>query len=38
MDLSAIIDGESLLDDTTQNICAPVIGASLRRFVETGQP
>lgn len=38
MDLSAIVEGESLLDDATQNICAPVIGASLRRSLETGQP
>jgi MSHA biogenesis protein MshI len=35
MDLSAIVEGESLLNDATQNICAPVIGASLRRYLET---
>ncbi|MGD0961148.1 MAG: pilus assembly protein PilM [Methylomonas sp.] len=34
MDLSAIIDGDILLDDHTQNVCAAVIGASLRRFLE----
>jgi len=34
MDLSAIVDCDSLLNDTTQNICAPVIGASLRRSLE----
>lgn len=35
MDLSAIVDCDSLLADATQNICAPVIGASLRRLLET---
>ncbi|MFW5442923.1 MAG: hypothetical protein ACKE51_01275 [Methylococcaceae bacterium] len=30
MDLSTIIEGEILLDDPTQAICAPVIGATLR--------
>lgn len=35
MDLSAIIEGDSLLNDATQNICAPTIGASLRRKLET---
>lgn len=34
MDLSAIVECDSLLNDTTQNICAPVIGASLRRALE----
>lgn len=34
MDLSAIVEGDSLLNDATQNICAPVIGASLRRSLE----
>ena len=38
MDLSAIVDCESLLNDATQNICAPVIGASLRRLLETSHP
>ncbi len=38
MDLSAIVEGESLLNDATQNICAPVIGASLRRYLETSRP
>lgn len=37
MDLSAIIEGDILLDDTTQNICAPVIGASLRHSLEASQ-
>lgn len=35
MDLSAIVECDSLLDDATQNICAPVIGASLRRSLES---
>lgn len=35
MDLSAIVDSNSLLSDATQNVCAPVIGASLRRHLET---
>lgn len=34
LDLSAIIEGETILTDALQNACAPVIGASLRRFVE----
>lgn len=34
MDLSAIIEGDVLLNDTTQNLCAPCIGASLRRYLE----
>nr|WP_305888686.1 pilus assembly protein PilM [Methylomonas sp. SURF-2] len=34
MDLSAIIEGDILLNDTTQNLCAPCIGASLRRYLE----
>ena len=34
MDLSAIVDCDFLLDDFTQNLCAPVIGASLRRALE----
>jgi MSHA biogenesis protein MshI len=35
MDISAIVDGETLLNDAAQNICAPVIGASLRRLLES---
>ena len=35
MDLSAIVEGDIALDDALQNICAPVIGASLRRLVES---
>lgn len=34
MDISAIIEGDILLNDTTQNLCAPCIGASLRRYLE----
>lgn len=37
MDLSAIVDSDILLDDALQNSCAPVIGASLRRALETGR-
>ncbi|OAI08775.1 pilus assembly protein PilM [Methylomonas methanica] len=37
MDLSAIVDSDILLSDATQNLCAPVIGASLRRALEAGQ-
>jgi MSHA biogenesis protein MshI len=37
MDLSAIVDSDILLSDATQNSCAPVIGASLRRALEGGQ-
>lgn len=37
MDLSAIMDSEILLSDATQNMCAPVIGASLRRAVGSEQ-
>lgn len=37
MDLSAIVDSEILLSDATQNQCAPVIGASLRRALGSGQ-
>lgn len=33
MDLSAIVDSEILLDDSTQSYCSPVIGATLRNFV-----
>jgi len=33
MDLSAIVDSDILLDDTTQSHCSPVIGATLRNFV-----
>lgn len=33
MDLSVIVDCDILLDDDTQNRCAPVIGASLRRAI-----
>lgn len=33
MDLSIMIDGEILLDDTTQSLCAPVIGATLRNSI-----
>jgi len=35
MDLSAIIDSRILLDDKTQNLCAPVIGATLRHTLES---
>lgn len=35
MDLSAIIDGEILLDDNTQSLCASVIGATLRNQMES---
>jgi len=34
MDLSAIIEGDALLDDSTQSLCAPVIGATLRNTIE----
>lgn len=34
LDLSAVIEGETMLTDALQNACAPVIGASLRRFIE----
>ncbi len=34
MDLSASIEGDILLSDATQNLCAPCIGASLRRSLE----
>lgn len=34
MDLSAIVEGDVIFNDPLQNLCAPVIGASLRRFVE----
>ncbi len=33
MDLTAIINGDILLDDKTQSLCAPVIGATLRNNV-----
>lgn len=36
MDISAIVDVEIMLVDSLQNICAPVIGASLRWQVEQG--
>jgi len=35
MDLSAIVEGDIALADSLQNVCAPVIGASLRRLVES---
>lgn len=35
MDLSTIIDGNILLDDPTQSMCAPVIGATLRDTLES---
>lgn len=35
MDLSAIIDGDILLDDNSQSLCAPVIGATLRGTIES---
>ena len=35
MDLSAIIESDILLNDTLQNLCAPCIGASLRRYMDT---
>jgi len=34
MDLSAIIDSDILLDDSTQSLCAAVIGATLRNSLE----
>lgn len=34
MDLSTIINSNILLDDTTQSLCAPVIGATLRNSIE----
>jgi len=34
MDLSAIIDSDILLDDSTQSLCASVIGATLRNSLE----
>jgi MSHA biogenesis protein MshI len=34
VDIPAILNCGSLLDDGTQNLCAPVIGASLRRFID----
>jgi MSHA biogenesis protein MshI len=37
LDLSAIIEGDIALDDITQNLCASVIGASLRRSLEASQ-
>ncbi len=33
MDLSAIIDGDILLDDATQSLCTSVIGATLRNSI-----
>ncbi len=35
MDISAIVDCDMILSDTLQNNCAPVIGAGLRRWVDT---
>ncbi len=35
MDLSTIIDGDILLDDATQSLCAPVIGATLRNSLQS---
>lgn len=35
MDISAIVDCDMILNDALQNSCAPVIGASLRRWVDT---
>lgn len=35
MDLTAIIDGDILLDDSSQSLCAPVIGATLRNSIES---
>ena len=34
MDLSTIIDGDILLDDTTQSLCATVIGTTLRNSLK----
>ena len=34
MDLSTIINSDILLDDTTQSLCAPVIGATLRNSIQ----
>lgn len=35
MDLTTIMDCDILLDDTTQSLCSPAIGATLRYQVET---
>ena len=35
MDLSTIIDGDVLLDDATQSLCASVIGSTLRNTVKS---
>jgi MSHA biogenesis protein MshI len=35
MDLSTIINSDILLDDNTQSLCAPVIGATLRNSIES---
>lgn len=35
MDLSTIIDGDILLNDSTQSLCAAVIGATLRNAIES---
>lgn len=34
LDLSAVIDVDIILDDNTQNLCAPVIGACLRNALK----
>lgn len=34
MDITAIVEGDTLLNDSTQNICAATIGASLRRYLD----
>lgn len=34
MDLSTIVESNVVLDDNTQSLCAPVIGATLRQSVE----
>lgn len=36
MDLSAIMNCDMVLDDATQSLCAPVIGATLRYALESG--
>lgn len=38
LDVSAVVDADLLLSDETQNLCAPVIGASLRRLVDEVVP
>jgi hypothetical protein len=35
MDISALVDSDTLLDDATQSRCSPVIGATLRYVAES---